>query len=359
MKEKAFTLIELLAVIVILAIIALIATPIILGIIKDARENAKKRSAELVYTGVEYAYTQSLFKEGSENVVDDVTLETIDKYLNVDNVANHGFESSDTNKEKLHIVTKDNVYCEVTKNTSTKTFEVKCGTDINYTSSNVMEIKTIAYDVYTAPSHICLLQDGTSKTTGAEYLCSLDTDRTFYVLGDNEDSTKIDLIMNMNYTDETVPVTMKWCKSGTSNTCNHDNLDSLVSHVQEVFGSNVVVSLPSFGQIYKAAGNKTSGFPTWLYDYLNGTTHPVSNVYGYWTSTAVGLESSTINYDLENGIFATPLVKKYVPIELEPDHACYVGKTVGGSGHLSSLTVNDASDGGFRPVITISKSLMN
>ena len=151
MKEKAFTLIELLAVIVILAIIALIATPIILGIIKDARENAKKRSAELVYTGVEYAYTQSLFKEGSENVVDDVTLETIDKYLNVDNVASHGFESSDTNKEKLHIVTKDNVYCEVTKNTSTKTFEVKCGTKEDYTLENVMEAKTIAYDVYTGP----------------------------------------------------------------------------------------------------------------------------------------------------------------------------------------------------------------
>jgi prepilin-type N-terminal cleavage/methylation domain-containing protein len=147
MKEKAFTLIELLAVIVILAIIALIATPIILGIIKDARENSKKRSAELVYTGVEYAYTQALFKEGSENVVDDVTLDTIDKYLNVDNVASHGFETSDTSKEKLHIVTKDNVYCEVTKNTSTKTFEVKCGTDANYTLSNVMDTKTIAYDV--------------------------------------------------------------------------------------------------------------------------------------------------------------------------------------------------------------------
>ena len=46
MKEKGFTLIELLAVIVILAIVALIATPIILGIIRDAKENANKRSAE-------------------------------------------------------------------------------------------------------------------------------------------------------------------------------------------------------------------------------------------------------------------------------------------------------------------------
>ena len=46
MKEKGFTLIELLAVIVILAIIALIATPIILGIIRDAKEEANKRSID-------------------------------------------------------------------------------------------------------------------------------------------------------------------------------------------------------------------------------------------------------------------------------------------------------------------------
>jgi type IV pilus assembly protein PilA len=328
MKEKAFTLIELLAVIVILAIIALIAVPIIMGIIKDARENAKKRSAELVYTGVEYAYTQSLFKEGNENVVDDVTLETIDKYLNVDNVASHGFETSDTNKEKLHIVTKDNVYCEVAKNTSTKVFEVKCGTKEDYTSDNVMETKTIAYDVYTAPSPICLLQDGTSQTTGAEYLCSLDTDRAFYVLGDNEDSTKIDLIMNMDYTDSTVPATMKWCDPNganpSNNACNHDNLDPLVSHVQEVFGSNVVVNLPSYDQIYKAAGNKETGLPTWLYGNLNSNKAP----YGYWTSTPYASDARYARIVYYNGL-------------------------------LRYNNVSFASDYGFRPVITISKSLMN
>ncbi len=67
MKNKGFTLIELLAVIVILAIIALIATPIILGIINDARTEAKKRSAELAYSGVEYAITSYMF-EHSGNV---------------------------------------------------------------------------------------------------------------------------------------------------------------------------------------------------------------------------------------------------------------------------------------------------
>ena len=44
-KNKGFTLVELLAVIVILALIALIATPIILNIIKDAKRSAAKNSA--------------------------------------------------------------------------------------------------------------------------------------------------------------------------------------------------------------------------------------------------------------------------------------------------------------------------
>ena len=54
--KKGFTLIELLAVIVILAIIALIATPIVLNIIKDSRESAGLRSAEMYLDAVEHKW---------------------------------------------------------------------------------------------------------------------------------------------------------------------------------------------------------------------------------------------------------------------------------------------------------------
>ena len=47
LNKKAFTLIELLAVIVILAIIALIATPIVLGIINGSKDSANERSIDL------------------------------------------------------------------------------------------------------------------------------------------------------------------------------------------------------------------------------------------------------------------------------------------------------------------------
>ena len=58
MRKNAFTLIELLAVIVILAIIALIATPIILGIIKDSKDNANKRSIDNYAKAVQNALTR-------------------------------------------------------------------------------------------------------------------------------------------------------------------------------------------------------------------------------------------------------------------------------------------------------------
>ena len=83
MKNKGFTLIELLAVIVILAIIALIATPIILGIINDARKEAKKRSAELAYSGVEYAVTTYMYKTNGNTPT---TVAEIAPYFNAENV---------------------------------------------------------------------------------------------------------------------------------------------------------------------------------------------------------------------------------------------------------------------------------
>ena len=54
-KKNAFTLIELLAVIVVLAIIALIATPIVMKTIKNAKKGAAERSADSYIKQVEVA----------------------------------------------------------------------------------------------------------------------------------------------------------------------------------------------------------------------------------------------------------------------------------------------------------------
>lgn len=68
-NKKGFTLVELLAVIVILAIIALIATPIILNVIDDAKTNSAKNSAYGYIDAVEKANAQEILKNSSINVL--------------------------------------------------------------------------------------------------------------------------------------------------------------------------------------------------------------------------------------------------------------------------------------------------
>ena len=121
-SKKGFTLIELLAVIVILAIIALIATPIVLGIIEDARNNAKKRSAELVIQSVELAYSTAFMADGSAP-----TLTAVQKAFKMD---------SATWKDDK-ITTGDEVTCTVT--TTNNNLSVKCDVGDNVTTSS-MEI---------------------------------------------------------------------------------------------------------------------------------------------------------------------------------------------------------------------------
>jgi len=64
--KKAFTLIELLAVIIVLAIVALIATPILLDVIEDSRKSTAKSSTALILNAAKLYYAESHFKnEGS------------------------------------------------------------------------------------------------------------------------------------------------------------------------------------------------------------------------------------------------------------------------------------------------------
>ena len=59
--KKGFTLIELMAVIIILAIVALIATPIVLNIVEDSRKSASQSSAMMVLDATNNYYSEKLF----------------------------------------------------------------------------------------------------------------------------------------------------------------------------------------------------------------------------------------------------------------------------------------------------------
>ncbi len=63
-KKKGFTLIELIAVLVIMAIIALIVTPLVMSIIRKARAAADRRSVDAYGRSVEIAMAGYLLDHG-------------------------------------------------------------------------------------------------------------------------------------------------------------------------------------------------------------------------------------------------------------------------------------------------------
>ena len=80
MKKKGFTLIELLSVIIILAVIALIATPIVLNVVDSARIEANRDSVYGLLDGAKLYYlegqldTNRLGIDGETNLIDKINV---------------------------------------------------------------------------------------------------------------------------------------------------------------------------------------------------------------------------------------------------------------------------------------------
>ena len=121
MKNKGFTLIELLAVIVILAIIALIATPIILGIIEDARTSAAERSAELVKSGVQNAYTGYMMKNNGD-LPSSIEAFMTNELFTVDSAE----LQTDSTANSAVVETEDDVTCTITPDTTNGKILLSC-----------------------------------------------------------------------------------------------------------------------------------------------------------------------------------------------------------------------------------------
>ena len=89
-KENAFTLIELLAVIIILAIVALIATPIILNVIGDARISAGRSEANMILGGINnYCASEDMKYQLDNNYericTSDMDINDVEKMVNLGN----------------------------------------------------------------------------------------------------------------------------------------------------------------------------------------------------------------------------------------------------------------------------------
>ena len=328
-NKKGFTLIELLAVIVVLAIIALIATPIVMNTIKNAKKGAAERTADNYIKQVETAVAEAKLENKS---VPNGT-------YNID--GNGNLTGAGLPDGKLEINMSGN------KPTSGTVTIKNGGVSQDGTTMTVGDYivsydkdnnKQIAQELY--KGILCTAK--TTATTGKvpsgnyaygdEYTCELgDNDaKTFFVLETNGDN--VSLIMDKNIdsngkgtmrdNNNTVP----WCKSGNNNSCAADGALEYLKNSTTSWTklTESQISLPSYDQIYKATGNKTSGLSTWLCGNLknNGVLQFI-----YWTSTphaSYFYEAWMVTYDCE-------------------------------------LYTRDVAMGGtgVRPVITVSKSNLN
>ena len=130
-KKKGFTLVELLAVIVILAVILIIAMPKISDVIKNSKESSLETTAKLIASQAEKKYTENQVLDNSSTI----------KCSDVVKINNTDYEScnitfDDKGNAKVSIVGKGKfegmAVCNANKNSATVSSD--CSTDAKYFS---------------------------------------------------------------------------------------------------------------------------------------------------------------------------------------------------------------------------------
>ena len=329
-KNKGFTLVELLAVIVILALVALIATPIILNVINDAKKQAAKDSAYGYMDAVEkYIVSSELedksIKDGTYSVEELNSMGVSVKGSTPDNgtikIENKEVKSYDIGIDG-YIVSNG----EVKKVSTTKSF--KNGTAVYYNPVSKEKCKS----------------SEAVSTTGTKSGCM-----KWYVFNDKEGNATVNVILDHS---TTANVAYNSTKSNSEMKEVADALKTDTSawkNTARLITANEVAKITGYtgwnankenqpwfcldtnqsdttNWCSKAQG--TSKY-TWLFDYTNNCTNYGCNVsdssnYGYWTNT---------------------------PYKDNSISAWHVDR----NGYLSDGGVTNAGFG-IRPVITISKS---
>ena len=297
-KNKGFTLVELLAVIVILALIALIATPIILNVINDVKKQAAKDSA--------YGYMDAVEKYIVSSELEDKSIQ--DRTYSVEELNSMGVSVKGS--------TPDNGNIEI-KNSSVKSYDI--GID-GYVVSNgkVDKVSTTksfknGTAVYYNPEtgNKCS-KEAAKSTTGTKSGCM-----KWYVFNDKEGNATVNVILDHNTTagvaynltgnNSEMKEVKKALENDTKDWKNTARLITAneIAKITEKTGFDAskenqdwfcfdTNQSDSTNWCSKAQG--TSEY-AWLFDYTNDCTSFGCNIadasnYGYWTSTSVSGNST-------------------------------------------------------------------
>ena len=287
MNKKGFTLVELLATIIILGLLALLASTSVTKVIKESKGDLYTTQIELVKSAAEAWGAENINKLPDDGEC---------KFLTIKNLQDYGLIDKDITNPKTGERIDNNIKIKIS---SSKT---GYGNDIiNY---------EIDSDSIEGCSHAmpCTLISGEAYTIGAKYECDFGNGkRNFYILelGSNPvegsllKDDEVALILEGNY-DET---TQAWCASGSDNSCNADGLTSKLDYIAEAWKEleREQIVLPSAIQVATVDGKVYTDYPTissdnaWLYNWDNSEWG--NSVMGYWTSTPYA-EDSSIAWDV-------------------------------------------------------------
>mgnify|MGYP000228459791 CR=1 FL=1 len=328
-KNKGFTLVELLAVIVILALIALIATPIILNVINDAKKQAAKDSA--------YGYMDAVEKYIVSSELEDKSIQ--DGTYRVEELNSMGVSVKGS--------TPDNGNIEI-KNSSVKSYDI--GID-GYVVRNgkVDKVSTTksfknGTAVYYNPETRRKCSESESKsTTGTNSGCM-----KWYVFNDKEGNATVNVILDHNTT-----ANVAWNSTGSNSEMKEVKI-KLEEDTKDWKNTARLITANEVAKItgYTSWGTNITGYPwfcfdtnqqddtndcakaqgtskyAWLFDYTNGCT----------------------SYGCNKADSSNPGYLTSTPSKDDSTSAWRVDRL----GDLVSLDVADPGYG-VRPVITISK----
>ena len=322
-RNKGFTLVELLAVIVILALIALIATPIILNVINDAKKQAAKDSA--------YGYMDAVEKYIVSSELEDKSIK--DRTYSVEELNNMGVSVKGSTPDNGNIEIKEGAVKNY--NLGIDGYAVSNGEVKKVSTTKSFKNGTAVY--YNPETRKKCSESESKSTTGTNSGCM-----KWYVFNDKEGNATVNVILDHNTT-----ARVAWNSTG-NNSEMKEVADALKKDTRTWKNTARLITANEIAKITEKTGfdaskknqdwfcldtnqpdttsycAKAQGKSkyAWLFDYTYECTNYGCNTsdlstWGYWTSTS----------------------------------SWHVSRF----GHLSNTNANYA-DSGVRPVITISKA---
>ena len=287
-KNKGFTLVELLAVIVILALIALIATPIILNVINDAKKQAAKDSA--------YGYMDAVEKYIVSSELEDKSIK--DRTYSVEELNNMGVSVKGSTPDNGNIEIKEGAVKNY--NLGIDGYAVSNGEVKKVSTTKSFKNGTAVY--YNPETRKKCSESESKSTTGTNSGCM-----KWYVFNDKEGNATVNVILDHNTT-----ARVAWNSTGNNSemkevadalkkdTRTWKNTARLITanEVAKITG-NTGFDATKLGQVwfYLDSNNQTQTTNAsnkskyaWLFDYTKectnyGCNKQDSSTEGYWTST--------------------------------------------------------------------------